>query len=87
MHYKKKNNSGGNKMKSITIKRNVTINNEKARAAQRVLMDNGIDPGETGIVLQALGAVILEEDLEKVIDWNPEHLPYKESVWEKPEIK
>ena len=74
-------------MKSIVIKENVIITEERARAAQRVLMDNGIDPDETGIVLQALGAVILEEDLEKVIDWNQEHLPYKESVWEKPEIK
>ena len=74
-------------MRKITIKRNITISKEKARAAQRVLMDNGIDPDETGIVLQALGAVILEEDLEKVIDWNPEHLPYKGSVWEEPVIK
>ena len=74
-------------MKSIVIEGNVIITEERARAAQRVLMDNGIDPGETGVVLQALGAVIFEEELESVIDWNSKHLPYKESIWEEPVIK
>lgn len=74
-------------MKSIVIEGNVIITEERARAAQRVLMDNGIDPDETGIVLQALGAVIFEEELESVIDWNPKNLPYKESIWEEPETK
>ena len=39
--------------------------------AQQVLFDNGIDADETAVVLQALGCVLLDIDLEdeNLLDW------------------
>ena len=51
-------------------------------ATQRVLMDNGIEPDETGTVLQAILAVLLDEDLDDLIEWNESKIPYQESIWE-----
>ncbi len=51
-------------------------------AAQRVLMDNGIDADETATVLEALGAVMFDEDWNDIIEWNENKIPYEESIWE-----
>ena len=44
------------------------ITKEQALAAQKVLADNGID--DTGIVLQALGYILADEEWEDFIDWD-----------------
>ena len=36
---------------------------EKIKKAERVLIDNGIDPDEASTVLQAIGFVLLDKDL------------------------
>ena len=71
-------------MNSITLTKNLVIDKKTARAAQRVLYDNGIEADETGIVLQALCAVIFNEELDDIIDWNDKNIPYDESIWEEP---
>ena len=55
---------------------------ETCLAAQRVLMDNGIDADETSTVLEALGSVLFDEDWTSIIEWDKEKIPYKESIWE-----
>ena len=55
---------------------------EKILAAQRVLMDNGIDASDTGTVIQALGYVLADVEWEEFIEWNKEKIPYKNSIWE-----
>lgn len=82
-----KNNYAGSvhlQDKAVVLKYPV-ITKAKALAAQRVLYDNGIHPDETGVVLQAIGYVLLETELEEIIEWNEDYLPYKDSIWE--EIK
>ncbi len=54
----------------MTVNVNVTIDEDKARRAQQCLADNGIDLDETSIVLQALGYILLDEELANVIDWD-----------------
>ena len=54
----------------------------KALAAQRVLYDNGIDADETSTVMEALGAVIADEDWEEYIEYEPDNIPYLYSIWE-----
>lgn len=46
--------------------------------AQQVLFDNGIDADETAVVLQALGCVLLDIDLEDedLLDWEFEPIEY-----------
>ncbi len=61
------------------------ITKEKALAAQRVLMDNGIDADETAVVMEALGAVISDDDWSGAIEYDATLIPYKESIWEAPE--
>ena len=58
------------------------IDKKKALAAQRVLMDNGIDVDETGVVLQALGYVLADKEWEPVIEWEESNIPYTDSIWE-----
>ena len=48
-------------MKDIAIW--TVITEAKRDKAEKVLVDNGIDPDEAQIVLQALGFVLLDEDL------------------------
>ena len=47
----------------------VVLDKEKMVKAQKCLEDNGIDASETGIVLQALGYILLDMELENIIDW------------------
>lgn len=58
------------------------IDKNHCLAAQRVLMDNGIETDETPVVLQALCAVLLDDDLDDLIEWNENKIPYTESIWE-----
>ncbi len=58
------------------------ITKEKALAAQRVLMDNGIEPDETSVVLEALGTVLMDEDWENVIEYDATKISYTDSIWE-----
>ena len=60
------------------------LTKEKVLAAQRVLMDNGIEPDETGIVMQALGCVLFDAELEDMIWWDSKEIPYTNSIWEQP---
>lgn len=39
------------------------IDKEKIKKAEQVLIDNGIEPDEVEIVLQAIGYVLLDEEL------------------------
>lgn len=39
------------------------IDNDKIRAAEKCLIDNGIEPDEASIVLQAIGYILLDEEL------------------------
>lgn len=55
---------------------------DRVLAAQRVLMDNGIDVGETDVVIEALGAVLMDEDWEDLIEWDSSKIPYEQSIWE-----
>lgn len=48
-------------MEDITIWTEIT--EAQRDAAEKVLIDNGIDPDEACVVLQALGFVLLDEDL------------------------
>lgn len=48
-------------MKDIAIW--TVITETKRDMAEKVLVDNGIDPDEAYVVLQALGFVLLDEDL------------------------
>ena len=48
-------------MKDIAIW--TVITEAKRDMAEKVLVDNGIDPDEAYVVLQALGFVLLDEDL------------------------
>ena len=57
------------------------LTKEKVLAAQRVLMDNGIEPDETSIVMLTLGYVLFDADIEV---WDSKELPYTNSIWEQP---
>lgn len=48
-------------MENITI--NTIITEGKRNTAEKVLIDNGIEKEEAEIVLQALGYVLLDEEL------------------------
>ena len=48
----------------------VTINSDNVRKAQECLRDNGIEESETGVVIEAIGAILLDIDLEDFIDWD-----------------
>lgn len=39
------------------------IDNDKITAAEKCLIDNGIDPDEASIVLQAIGYILLDTEL------------------------
>lgn len=47
---------------SLTI--NTEINAENIRRALKVLTDNGIDPDEAGVVLEAIGYTLLDVCLD-----------------------
>lgn len=49
------------------------ITKEHLQKAQQVLVDSGIEADETGTVLQALGYVLLDKELESLIDWDFEN--------------
>lgn len=40
------------------------------RRAQQCLYDNGIDADETATVLQALGYILLDKELDDLLDWD-----------------
>lgn len=42
------------------------INNDKIRAAEKCLIDNGIEPDEANTVLQAIGYILLDTELYPV---------------------
>lgn len=48
-------------MKNIIV--NTEIHENQIKSAEKVLIDNGIDPDEAYIVLQALGYVLLNVEL------------------------
>lgn len=48
-------------MKDIIL--NAKINERQIESAEKVLVNNGIDPDEACIVLQALGYVLLDAEL------------------------
>lgn len=54
-----------NKEKNIFV----TIDSDNVRKAQECLRDNGIEESETGVVIEAIGAILLDIDLEDFIDW------------------
>ena len=54
----------------MILSKNVNINEEMIRKAQQCLADNGIDPDETATVLQALGYILLDSELEDMLDWD-----------------
>lgn len=43
---------------------NKTIDAEDIRRTMRVLIDNGIDESEAGVVLQAIGYTLLDAELD-----------------------
>jgi len=47
------------------IHHNGLISEEKILAAEAVLVDNGIDPEEADVVLQAIGYTLLDTELYK----------------------
>lgn len=55
-------------MKKIDVK--TVITDEMVKKAQQVLVDNGIDTDETATVIQAIGYVLLNTELENLIDWD-----------------
>ncbi len=71
-----------NRQDNEPIKNPLSIDTRKALAAQRVLMDNGIDADETAVVLQALGYVLADQEWEDVIEWDKDNIPYENSIWE-----
>lgn len=46
------------------------LSSELCTKAMQCLVDNGVDEDDAPIVLQALGYILLDEELEDVIDWN-----------------
>ena len=54
-------------MKQIEI--NKILTEADVWKAQRVLADNGIEKSETAVVLEALGYVLLDEELEDLLKW------------------
>lgn len=38
--------------------------------AMQCLVDNGVDEDEAPVVLQALGYILLDKELEDLIDWD-----------------
>ena len=48
----------------------MNINKEKVLKAQQCLADNGIEPDETATVLQALGYILLDLELDEYLDWH-----------------
>ena len=58
------------------------ITKDRVLAAQRVLWDNGIDADETSTVIDAVLAVLLDEDFEDEIEWEAEKIPYNMTIWE-----
>ena len=59
------------------------LTKERVLAAQRVLMDNGIEPDETGTVIEALGCVLFDAEIED-LTWDAKEIPYTNSIWEQP---
>lgn len=55
---------------------------DRVLAAQRVLMDNGIDVGETDVIIEALGYILMDEDWEDLVEWDSSKIPYEQSIWE-----
>ena len=51
-----------NKDYSLTV--NTEINAENIKRALKVLIDNGIDPDEAGVVLEAIGYTLLDVCLD-----------------------
>lgn len=41
----------------------MSVNTEARKRAEQVLIDNGIEPDEAPVVLQALGYVLMNEEL------------------------
>ena len=54
----------------MILSKNVNIDEEMIRKAQQCLADNGIEPDETATVLQALGYILLDSELEDLLDWD-----------------
>lgn len=52
------------------IEKRVKINKNMIKKAQECLADNGIDRDETATVLQALGYILLDSELEDLLDWD-----------------
>lgn len=48
-------------MKNIVL--NTEINEKQIKSAEQVLIDNGIEPDETCVILQALGYTLLNAEL------------------------
>ena len=46
------------------------ITKENVRRAQLALADNGIELDETATVLQALGYILLDTELDELLDWD-----------------
>ena len=45
------------------------VTKEQVIKAQKCLADNGIDQEETATVLQALGYILLDKELEDLLEW------------------
>lgn len=41
----------------------MSVNTETRKRAEQVLIDNGIEPDEAPVVLQAIGYVLMDEEL------------------------
>ena len=51
-------------MSNIVVeKKNLRITSKKIKAAENCLVDNGIEADEAQIVLQALGYILIDEEL------------------------
>ena len=46
------------------------ITAEAVQKVQHILANNGVEPDETGNVLQTIGYVLLDKELENLIDWD-----------------
>lgn len=55
--------------KEGVIINNYVMTQQKLKAAQKVLVDNGIDAGESAVVLQALCYVLLDVETGDLLDW------------------